>query len=49
MTIVVIQNKMELFNTITNPFIHGAIVRNVVSVLLVVIILVIKPAGATMV
>jgi len=40
---------MKLFNTIRKQFVRDAIVGNLVSVLLVVIILVLKPAGATMV
>jgi len=37
------------FDTMTKHFSRAANVGNVISVLLVVIILVIKPAGATMV
>ena len=44
-----LQNNMKLINTLTSHFNCGAIVGNLVSVLLIVIILVIKPAGAIMV
>jgi hypothetical protein len=39
---------MELFNTIYNQFNRDAIVRELVSVLLVVIIIILKPEGAMM-
>jgi hypothetical protein len=48
-TIVVQQNIMKLFNGIANHFIRHANVRNLVSVLIIVIILLVKPAGAIMV
>ena len=40
---------MVMFDDITNRFIHSANVGNLVSVLLIVITLIIKPAGAIMV
>jgi hypothetical protein len=40
---------MQPFNTLTSQFIRDAIVGNLVSVLIIVIILVLKPAGAMMV
>jgi hypothetical protein len=48
-TIVVRQNNMMQLTNITKQFTHDAIVRNVISVLLIVIILLVKPAGAIMV
>ena len=48
-TIVILQNIMKSFTTLTSQFICDAIVRSLVSVLLIVIILVLKPAGAMMV
>lgn len=44
-----LQNNMKSFNTFTSQFIRDAIVGNLVSVLIIVIILVLKPAGAMMV
>ena len=40
---------MKLFNTITSPLNRGANVRNLVSVLIIVIIILLKPAGAILV
>lgn len=48
-TIVWPQNIMELFNTILNQFDRGANVGNLISVLIIVIILLLKPEGAIMV
>lgn len=40
---------MELFNTILNQLDRGANVRNLISVLIIVIILLLKPEGAIVV
>jgi hypothetical protein len=48
-TIVIRQNKMKTFTNVCNYFTSDAIVGNVSSVLLVVILVVIKPAGAIVV
>jgi hypothetical protein len=48
-TIVVLQNIMTQFTDITKHFSYDAIVRNVISVLIIVILLILKPAGAIMV
>jgi hypothetical protein len=47
--IVVIQNIMKHLNTLASYFNRAANVGNLVSVLVIVIILVLKPAGAMMV
>ncbi|MFZ6009041.1 MAG: hypothetical protein ACOYXT_01740 [Bacteroidota bacterium] len=49
MTIVLLQNKMKLLSIISNQLIGTANVRNLVSVLIIVIILLVKPAGAMVV
>ena len=48
-TIVVLQNIMKPLNTKASQFICDAIVGNPAYVLIIVIILVLKPAGAMMV
>lgn len=48
-TIVLLQNKMKLLSIISNQLIGTANVRNLVSVLIIVIILLVKPAGAMVV
>jgi hypothetical protein len=47
--IVLSQKKMKLFNTITNQLNPSANVSDLVSVLVIVIIILLKPSGATMV
>jgi hypothetical protein len=48
-TIVIRQNKMKTFRNILDQFTSDAIVGNVSSVLLIVILVVIKPSGAIVV